>query len=212
MADGTHAFNKISSIHSNPPTVANLSATGKGCQMQVDCNDIGTTLFLSEGSKTSTFCISKGDLASVSYFLEKFPWILFVGLAFIGVDLYFQTLVLAGIGIVVMIFYFFASRSVMEFESSGGRTVSFHFSGGAAKRSEELGSFCKSAIMIDKSIHAPEPLVHSGKFPEPNAEDTDPFGYQTTQPENTSSVSEQAQIPPGWTKEQWEYYGKKPGE
>ena len=209
MADGIYSFNKIISIEADS-IAANLSATGTGCEMTVGCDEIGTTLFLREGAKESTFCISKGDLASVSYFVQKYPWLLYCGLFAVaaGLVLMLEEIAIFAeitslIGLILFVSYFFSTTTMLEFESSGGKTISFNFSGSASKKSVELGSFCKSAIGIDKLIDVdPEKFVQS-------TTSKGPFGYSTSELEEASSEAVEGEIPEGWTKEQWEYYGKK---
>ena len=151
---------------------ANLSAEGKSCTLNVECDEIGTSVTYALGNVESTVIIAKGSLASISFTKSSQPlWlvlsILFaiLGLlAFVGGGAEGAA---GGVGTIFIsaifyLLYYMSKMSVLELDSSGAQTYSFQFSGAAANRSSDIALFCRAAIMNDLSVQMEEEIGNLG--------------------------------------------------
>ena len=162
----TLIFNKISEmeISYSDNQKALLSAVGRGCSLNVECNEIGTSVFLMQGGKESSFIISKGNLSSVGFSSSRKPILLKLGVisiivGFIPVEGWGGPLLLDYIptpilGIILIVLYFFLRLATLEFESSGGKTLPIQFSGSAVRDTGNIARFCRAVIMIDQGIES----------------------------------------------------------
>jgi hypothetical protein len=149
----------------------NLSAEGNRCKLNVECDEIGTSVTYALGNVESTVIIAKGSLASISFTKSSQPlWlvlsILFaiLGLlAFVGGGAEGAA---GGVGtifisVIFYLVYYMSKMSVLELDSSGAQTYSFQFSGAAANRSSDIALFCRAAILNDLGLQE----VEIGDFP-----------------------------------------------
>jgi len=82
MSDNqTLVFTKIleMEIHYSENQNAFLAAVGRGCSLNVECNEIGTSVNLMQGGQESNFVISKGNLSSVGFSRSRKPILLTLG-------------------------------------------------------------------------------------------------------------------------------------
>ena len=61
-------------------------------------------------------------------------------------------MLLFGGSFILFILFLVLREAKLEFESSGGKTVSFQFTGSAAGRASDFAKFCTDAILIDKHM------------------------------------------------------------
>lgn len=167
MSDNqTLVFTKIleMEIHYSENQNAFLAAVGRGCSLNVECNEIGTSVNLMQGGQESNFVISKGNLSSVGFSRSRKPILLTLGVisiivGFIPVEGWGGPLLLDYVpipilGIILIALYFFLRIATLEFESSGGKTFPIQFSGSAAGDAGKIARFCRAAIMVDQGIES----------------------------------------------------------
>jgi len=155
-------FNKIDAIeilHSLEGDFARLSARSNGSSLNAECGNVGSGFTIITRGKESVFLIAKGSLSSVSFYKSDKPIFLLSGIITIllswGYVLLIEPSVIvwcSALGVILIIAYFFLRTAKLEFESSGGKSVIFQFSGSAAGRGRDMAKFCAAAIMIDKGI------------------------------------------------------------
>jgi len=130
-----------------------LKAKGSDGVLEVICDQTGTSIRLAVGIE-SHYYISKGSLASVSFYKKSQPWYIVSGitLMIMGIVILspgylndFQAFL--GIGIIIIgviqIVVFFLRRIVtLEFETTGGKIIDFSLTGLAAKSGDVLTQFC----------------------------------------------------------------------
>lgn len=156
-------FNNVKKIETTISTegaTAILSATGTGCSLDAKCDLIGSSFSLVSGGKESVFIIAKGSLSSASFYTSRNKWLLIAASVLLGFGIgsyLFGTdsslgMLLFGGSFILFILFLVLREAKLEFESSGGKTVSFQFTGSAAGRASDFAKFCTDAILIDKHM------------------------------------------------------------
>ena len=156
---GKQSHDKLISLYSNED-VAHLSAKRSDANLTIDCNENGTLISSVGTGTTSATLISKGNLASVSYYSNRKEWALGVGIMCltVGFLLYFDANdlriagVLAAVGLAFVAYFLLSKTSVLEFETAGGKRIFVSFSGSAARKQTELALFCGNASIIDRGM------------------------------------------------------------
>ena len=149
----------------------NLSAEGNRCTLNVECDEIGTSVTYALGNVESTVIIAKGSLASISFTKSTKPLWLVLSILFAIMGLLSfvggtAEAAAAGVGTIFIsaifyLLYYMSKMSVLELGSSGAQTYSFQFSGAAANRSSDIALFCRAAILNDLGLQE----VEIGDFP-----------------------------------------------
>ena len=151
---------KIETRSSTEGVTAILSATGSGCSLDAKCDLIGSSFSLVSGGKESVFIIAKGSLSSASFYTSRNNWLLVAASLLLGFGMASYLLEMGsslgmlafGGSFILFILYLVFREAKLEFESSGGKTVSFQFTGSAAGRASDFAKFCADAILIDKDM------------------------------------------------------------
>ena len=156
-------FNKINRMEVSSTSegdIAIFSADGSRCSLNAECGKVGSSFSLVSKGKESVFVIAKGSLSSVSFYKSRQPWLLIMGGILIAIAVFMTISVesdptlLFALAALSFVLYMFLQIATLEFESSGGKTVSFQFSGSAARRASDMAKFSTAAIMIDRGMEA----------------------------------------------------------
>ena len=164
-------FGKITKMevsNTNVCRTAILSAKASGHSLSVVCGDLGSSFSVTSYGEEEVHIIGKGSLSSVSYYTSR-SQSLANGVALlivVGIGLYYLEyngyFFAWGLGFLLFVWYILSRKATLEFESSGGRSVIFYFSGRAAN-SSGLAKFCTAVIEIDKGIYSKESHTNSNE-------------------------------------------------
>ncbi len=153
-----------------------FSAEGSNCSLDVECDEIGTSVTYTLGNLESTLIIAKGSLASVGFQKSSKPlWlVLSVVFAIFGLISFAMGMTeegyVGGLGsiflsLIFYMLYYFSKMAVLEFDSSGAQTLAFQFSGAAANRQSDMARFCRAAIMNNLGMQGEVEIGNPGDEP-----------------------------------------------